>query len=73
MCVANRLSLCFIPVRPMPADQRLLVALLAADGTRVGFARVLPANAFELPSGDAPLSPASAAKTITGGVPPAAD
>lgn len=69
----SRLSLCFIPLRPLPADQRLLVALLAADGTRVGFARVLPANAFELPPVGAPYSPVPPDKTISGGGPPAAD
>jgi len=69
----SRISLCFFPLRRLPADQRLLVALLAADGTRVGFARVLSANAFELPPRGAPLLPASPATTITGGVPPAAN
>ncbi|HUL54551.1 MAG TPA: hypothetical protein VLT83_14200 [Opitutaceae bacterium] len=66
----NRLALCFIPLRPLPSDHRLCVVLLAADGTRVGFARVLPANAFELPPGGAPFTPAP---KVTGGGPPAAD
>jgi hypothetical protein len=69
----SRLSLCFIPLRPLPPDQRLLAALLAADGTRIGFARVLPANAFELPPGGAPFSPAPPEKAINGGGPPAAN